>query len=171
VLELACGTGLWTQQLTATARRITAVDAAPEMLALNRERVDSPLVEYVRADLFTWRPDRRFDAVFFGFWLSHVPADRFEPFWGTVAESLAPGGRVFFVDSKYAPASTARDHRLGDPAAESVQRKLNDGREYRIVKVFYQPEDLQNRLQTLGWSAAVRETPNYFLYGEGLRNR
>ena len=169
VLELACGTGLWTQQLLATAGSITAVDAAPEMLALNRERVRSAAVRYVQADLFAWRPDRRFDAVFFGFWLSHVPQERFESFWNTVAESLRPGGRMFFVDSKYEPTSTARDHRLGDPEEGLARRKLNDGREFRIVKVFYKCGEVQKRLQGLGWAAAVRETPKYFLYGEGRR--
>jgi SAM-dependent methyltransferase len=168
ILELACGTGLWTQQLLAGGRRITAVDAAPEVLALNRERLNSPIVHYVQADLFTWRPEEKFDAVFFGFWLSHVPPARFEAFWRMVADSLKPGGRMFFVDSKFEPTSTARDHRLGDPGDGSVARRLNDGREYRIVKVFYKPADLQKRLAGLGWAANIQETPHYFLYGEGI---
>lgn len=169
VLELACGTGLWTRELAATARRLTAIDAAPEMLALNRVRTGSPAVRYVRADLFAWRPAERYDAVFFGFWLSHVPADRFGAFWETVAAALAPGGRFFFVDSKYDSTSTARDHTLGDPDEGTTRRKLDDGREYRIVKVFHRPEELRGRLQALGWEAAVRETPKYFIHGEGRR--
>src|SRR6266511_3494592 len=28
---------------------------------------------FIRADIFEWVPDRRYDVVFFGFWLSHVP--------------------------------------------------------------------------------------------------
>jgi SAM-dependent methyltransferase len=169
VLELACGTGLWTRELLPTARRVTAVDAAPEMLALNRERVQSARVEYIRADLFAWRPERRYDSVFFGFWLSHVPADRFERFWKQIADSLKTGGRFFFVDSKYYPASTARDHTLGNPDEETVRRKLNDGREFRIVKVFHRPRELQDRLQALGWKAVISETPNFFIYGKGRR--
>ncbi len=168
VLELACGTGLWTEPLLASARRITAVDAAPEVLALNHERVHSPAVRYIRADLFTWRPEERFDAVFFGFWLSHVPPEKFESFWRMVASALKPGGRVFFVDSKYEPTSTARDHRLGDPGEGMVNRRLSDGREFKVVKIFYQPEDLAGRLQSLGWTTRIHETPNYFIFGEGL---
>ncbi|MGB7540185.1 MAG: class I SAM-dependent methyltransferase [Anaerolineales bacterium] len=167
VLELACGTGLWTEQLLGSARRITAVDAAPETLALNRERLHSPAVQYIQADLFAWRPEERFDAVFFGFWLSHVPPARFEAFWQMVAGALKPGGRMFFVDSKYEPTSTARDHQLGDPGDASVVRRLNDGREFQIVKIFYPADDLSSRLRDLGWDARVRETPKYFLYGEG----
>jgi SAM-dependent methyltransferase len=170
VLELACGTGLWTQQLLETARRITAVDASPEALALNRERLKgSPAVRYVQADLFAWRPEKPFDVVFFGFWLSHVPAPQFEAFWRLVAGSLKPGGRLFFVDSKYEPTSTARDHRLGVPEEGSVLRRLNDGREFRIVKNFYRADSLQERLRTLGWIASIHETPRYFLFGEGKR--
>jgi ubiquinone/menaquinone biosynthesis C-methylase UbiE len=171
LLELACGTGLWTQQLVVSARRITAVDASPEVLELNRGRLNSPAVRYVRADLFTWRPEERFDCVFFGFWLSHVPPRNFSAFWDMVAESLNPGGRVFFIDSKHDPTSTARDHCLEDPAAKTVQRRLNDGREYRIVKVFYTPDGLQRRLHRLGWTVRIRETAHYFLYGEGTFHR
>ena len=44
-------------------------------------------------------------------------------------------------------------------------RKLNDGREFRVVKVFYAPEALQERLARSGWHAVVEQTPNFFLYG------
>ncbi len=101
VLELACGPGTWTAQLLRHARSLTAVDGAPEMLALARERVGSAEVRFIEADLFRWRPERRYDGVFFGFWLSHVPPERFEQFWELVADCLEPGGRVLFVDDAY----------------------------------------------------------------------
>ena len=41
VLELACGTGLWTRQLAARATHVTAVDASPEVIALNKARLDT----------------------------------------------------------------------------------------------------------------------------------
>ena len=67
ILELACGTGLWTRHLVPLAQHITAVDASPETLELNRRRVKSSILEYVEADLFTWRPRQQYDFVFFGF--------------------------------------------------------------------------------------------------------
>ncbi len=39
VLELACGTGLWTGELARYAERVVAVDAAPEVLEINRQRL------------------------------------------------------------------------------------------------------------------------------------
>lgn len=167
VLELACGTGLWTQQILAAARSVTAVDAAPEVLELNRQRLHSKKVRYIQTDIFAWRPEERFDIVFFGFWLSHVPAQRFEAFWRTVADALKPGGRFFFVDSKFDPTSAARDHTPVDPAQGEAFRRLNDGREFRVVKIFYTRGGLQERLRLLGWNITVSETPHYFIYGEG----
>jgi 2-polyprenyl-3-methyl-5-hydroxy-6-metoxy-1,4-benzoquinol methylase len=73
VLELAGGTGIWTKQLAQAAAELTVVDASPEMLGINRDRVRDPYVRYITADLFEWHPETVYDVVFFGFWLSHVP--------------------------------------------------------------------------------------------------
>lgn len=169
VLELACGTGLWTQQLLKHAAHITAVDAAAEVIALNRQRLQSPLVDYIQTDIFTWQPQETYDIVFFSFWLSHVPAPYFEPFWQMVARALKPGGRVFFVDSKYETTSTARDHPMGPGKDGLAMRRLKDGSEYQVVKIFYHPGPLMKKLQRAGWSATISETPSYFLYGEASR--
>ncbi len=169
VLELACGTGLWTQRLLNHARRITAVDASPEMLALSQQRIRSPQVRHVQADLFNWRPDGPYDVVFFSFWLSHVPPERFAAFWDMVASALASAGRVFFLDSLYEPTSTASDHQLSGRQATAASRRLNDGRVFEIVKVFHEPEDLRDQLAGLGWSAQVAGTEHYFLYGHATR--
>ena len=165
VLELACGTGLWTRHLAEKHSRVVAVDASPEAITINRSRVSSDVVEYVVADLFSWvPPSRQFDAVFFAFWLSHVPPARFETFWERVRAALKPGGTVFFVDSLLEQASTARDHDQID-ASGVVQRRLNDGREFRIVKVFYEPASLQRQLLDCGWRGWVRSSGRFFLYG------
>ncbi len=171
VLELACGTGLWTQRLARRADELTCVDASPEVIALNRERVGAERVEYVCADLFAWQPARHYDFVFFGFWLSHVPAGAFLPFWSMVARALAPGGRVFFVDSRNHPA--AREGGYADRPADRPsrsRRRLRDGREFEIVKIFHRPDELEAQLRALGWSAAVRGTATFFLHGLAARD-
>jgi demethylmenaquinone methyltransferase/2-methoxy-6-polyprenyl-1,4-benzoquinol methylase len=165
VLELAGGTGVWTGRLARAADDLTVVDASPEVLAINRARVGDAPVRYVEADLFAWRPDRRYDAAFFGFWLSHVPSERFEPFWRMLAEALRPGGRAFFVDNLAASASFP-----DEPAGpEQIVRELDDGRRFRIFKLYYQPAELAARLGRLGWRADVRATERYFLYGQASR--
>ena len=115
IVELACGTGIWTEYLLRFGGQITAVDAAPEVIALNRERTKSSTVRYLQADLFNWQPDKKYDVVFFAFWLSHVPPERFDGFWQVVAKSLKPGGRVFVIDSRFEQTSTAKNHTLEKP--------------------------------------------------------
>ena len=73
VLELACGTGIFTRELVRHARTLTAVDGSPRMLEINRQRVGDRSVTYVLADLFSWEPDRTYDEVF----AEGVPAPRF----------------------------------------------------------------------------------------------
>jgi ubiquinone/menaquinone biosynthesis C-methylase UbiE len=167
VLDLACGTGLWTERLVAHADRVTAVDGSPEMLALCRARVGEERVEYVQADLFEWEPERTYDVCFFGFWLSHVPDERFDAFWEKVRRALRPNGRVFFVDSSRHDLASAVDHKLSAPEDPTMLRRLADGREYRIVKQFYEPSVLRERLAGLGWSMEIDSTREFFVYGRG----
>ncbi len=173
ILELAPGTGLWTARLAPLADTVTAVDASPEMIAINRAKLAAipggDRVTYVLADLFAWTPDRRYDAVCFGFWISHVPDERLDPFLRTVAAALKPGGKVFFLDGQREPTSTAADHHLPPAGTQTMTRRLNDGREFQIVKNFYEPAALAARCAAAGLAVTVRETPTYFLYGVGSR--
>lgn len=167
--ELAAGTGLWTRWLAAVSSSVLAVDASAEVLTVNRARVRSEKVSFEVADLFAWEPRRDFDTVFFSFWLSHVPPERFEQFWDLVARALRPGGRAVFIDSLYTQTSTATDHQLEGPDSAGVTRRLDDGREFRIVKVFYEPASLAERLRDLGWDSDVKATGEFFLQGVARR--
>ena len=180
VLELACGTGWWTQQLAGSAKAVTALDASQEMLERCRARVEAaapgPLgaerVRYLRADLWDWTPDRRYDEVCFGFLLSHIPDARFDAFWALVGDALAPGGRVFFVDSavdSMREAAGPGGPRGPDEAPGIEIRELNDGRRFRIVKHYRQPEPLRARLAGIGWAFEVSRTAEFFVYGQGAR--
>jgi SAM-dependent methyltransferase len=167
VLELACGTGIWTRRLAAGATHLAAVDGSTEMLELNRARLPGAAVAYRQADLFTWEPqEAAYDVCFFGFWLSHVSERFFETFWEKVRRALVPDGRVFFVDSAGGDLSSGVDRKLPE-AGETMVRRLEDGREYRIVKRFYEPQALQDRLADLGWDVQVASTTEYFIYGQG----
>ncbi|NUP42256.1 MAG: class I SAM-dependent methyltransferase [Streptomyces sp.] len=161
VLEPACGTGQWTRLLAARARSVTAVDAAAEMLALARARTAAATVEFVEADLFAWQPPRRYDTVFFAFWLSHVPPARLPRFWNTVAESLAPGGKVIFIDD--GPDAAAAEVVLADHPVPTAVRRLDDGSKYRIVKVFHDVQALTSDLTALGWSVRIRPVARQFV--------
>ena len=74
ILELACGTALWTEQLARYDQTLTAIDTSSEVLALNRVRVRCGTVHDQQCDIFQWESAELYDFIFFGFWLSHVPS-------------------------------------------------------------------------------------------------
>lgn len=168
VLELAGGTGNWTRYLAGRARSVTVLDGSPEMIAINRARLeDAGLVErvsYREMDLFAWRPEREYDAVFFGFWLSHVPEERLARFWAAVAAALRPGGTLGIIDSRREPRSTSPDQPPPPEGTDVMTRRLNDGRTYQIVKRFDEPDELAARLARHGIEARAATTATHFLY-------
>ena len=164
ILELASGTGLWTVHLAPRAAKLVTVDISAESIAINRNAVANGRVEYIQADIFDWQPPGEFDYIFFAFWLSHVPASRFDGFWQMIEAATAPGGRVFFIDSLKTDKSTAHDHTAPENTGRAT-RKLNDGRQFEIIKIFYDPPRLEKDLRDRGWHGHVRTTDNFFMYG------
>lgn len=163
VLEIACGTGLWTEALARAVRTVTAIDAAPEMIDIARARVTAAHVRFEVADVFTWSAPERFDTVFFAFWLSHVPASRFEQFWRQLEGLVAGQGRVLFVD-EHPDVRGKEDYAAG--SEEIIHRRLGDGSEHRLIKVFIHPGQLQTWLHRLGWQSRIRRDGRDWVIGE-----
>lgn len=162
VLELASGTGFWTQILVGMAAQVTALDGSPEMIELARAR-DLPRATYERADLFTWQPDRQWDHVFFAHWLAHVPDERLAPFWDAVGRALRPHGTVQFID--VTPLERRIESGDVDARPDVVTRSLSDGRSFRIIKAFREVAELEERLRSLNWRTEIEEVHPGFIYG------
>jgi demethylmenaquinone methyltransferase/2-methoxy-6-polyprenyl-1,4-benzoquinol methylase len=165
VLELACGTGMTTKDLLRYATSLTALDGSPRMIERNREAVGDATVRYVLGDVFEWEPDRAYDAVVFSFWLSHVPDDRFDDFWTIVRGCLGPNGRVLFIDEDERGAVNEDVHIVDGVSV--ARRTLFDGRSFDIVKCFWNPAELEDRLRSIDWDIEVRAVGEGFLVGSG----
>jgi demethylmenaquinone methyltransferase/2-methoxy-6-polyprenyl-1,4-benzoquinol methylase len=163
VLEIACGTGLWTEALAGAAETVTAIDAAPEAVAIARERVSSTRVRFEVADVFSWTTAARFDVVFFSAWLSHVPMSLFDQFWLRLRRLLTEGGRVLFIDEHIDLRDKETYMTGGD---EIVERRLQDGSRYRVVKNFVDPDRLERRLRGIGWDCRIRRDGGDWVSGE-----
>jgi 2-polyprenyl-3-methyl-5-hydroxy-6-metoxy-1,4-benzoquinol methylase len=163
VLEIACGTGLWTEALAGWADAVTAMDAAPEAVAIARDRVRPANVSFEVADVFSWDPGTRFDVIFFSAWLSHVPVSRFGQFWQLLGSWLAGNGRVLFID-EHVDERGKEAYVAG--REEVVERRLADSSTFRVIKNFVDPEELELRLRRLGWDCAIRRDGNDWVYGE-----
>jgi demethylmenaquinone methyltransferase/2-methoxy-6-polyprenyl-1,4-benzoquinol methylase len=185
VLELAGGTGNWTRELAMLADSVTVVDASPEAVAIARAKVVGN-VSWLPDNIFSFRPAQHYDTVFFGFWLSHVPLERFQSFWQLVRDCLEVDGRVFFIDNadpRLARAVAPEQFGAGrwdvdetrvkgidsvtDLKTGVATRTAADGRSYDLVKVWWEPSELQSRLAALGWKVEVRTTEWAFIYGFG----
>jgi demethylmenaquinone methyltransferase/2-methoxy-6-polyprenyl-1,4-benzoquinol methylase len=163
VLEIACGTGLWTEALVGAADTVVAIDAAPEAIAIARNRVTPGNVTFQVADVFSWPTDGQFEVIFFSAWLSHVPMSRFGQFWRILRGLLAEDGRVLFIDEHV----DEREKEAYVPGAgEIVERHLQDGRKFRIVKNFVDPQALRDRLRDLGWDCQIHRDGNDWIRGE-----
>jgi len=104
-------------------------------------------------------PDRKVDALFCGGWLSHVLEHRLDEFLATCHRWLKPTGLFAFIDE--APVES------GTPIVDGRQlRRLRDGREFQVPKIYYEPERLRNALEAAGFGAVeIRTTSRYFVLG------
>jgi demethylmenaquinone methyltransferase/2-methoxy-6-polyprenyl-1,4-benzoquinol methylase len=164
IVELAAGTGWWSP-LLASKGELWLYDAAEAPLDRARDRL---LAHRLRAHIHVrdaWEePDRPVDGVFCGFWLSHVERERTAEFLALVRRWLKPGGTFAFIDSLPDPASSAADH--APPADDRSVRRLDDGREFTIVKVYREPAELEAALREAGFrDVAVRTTGRFFVLG------
>jgi len=171
VLELAAGSGNRTGRLLRAADGVTAVDAAPEMLDLLAAK--HPGVERIQADIFSWKPPQRYDNIYFGYWISHVPEALWDSFWDLVDRALVAGGRVWFMDNAHPDHSNRQltgERRIERPAESEVRtRRLRDGSEWTMVKRFWWPAELAADLGRLGWTAHIDHTDFAFIYGTARR--
>ncbi len=164
VLELACGNGLWTRFLAPRASGMVAVDSSPTMIARNRDWIQDDRVAYIEADLFGWDTNDRFDLIFGGFFLSHIPPDPWASFWSKVRGWLAPAGTIAFVDDCWAPDRPRSSDRVENGPDHAHVRRLDDAA-YTIVKRFFRPEELEAEFAQIGLAADVASTGEHFLFG------
>lgn len=135
------------------------------MLAIASARFGHERARFIQADVFRWEPDRRYDVVFFGLWLSHVPYERFTSFWSLVAGCLKPAGRVFLADDGYRTPDELVEGKpiLGHPPEAERRHRLphSEGP--------LRPGDLEQRLSRLGWDITITPTVGPFFWGAGGR--
>lgn len=165
VLEVACGTGYWTQVMAASAASITALDAADETLEIARaKRYPEGKVDFRRGDAYQL-PDfgRTHDAAFAGFWWSHVPLARLDAFLDGLTRAVAPGSVLAFLDNRYVEGSSTPISRRDGEGNTYQQRTLDDGSSHEVLKNFPGLEELRQRAAVRGHDVSVEEFEYYWV--------
>ena len=171
VIEVACGTGYWTQHIAPSARRVTAIDINEETLEIARAKRYPPgRVTFEVADVYALaaRQDG-YAGAFAGFWWSHIPVAGRRRFVEAMHRVLAPGAAVVILDNRYVPgSSTPISH--ADADGNSYQRRsLADGSQHVVLKNF--PTELELRAEIGGAATAIEyiELEYYWLLSYTLR--
>lgn len=149
VLELACGTGYWTQVMSRTAREITALDLSPEMIAQSRAKQFGCPVKLMAADMFGWQPPtERFDLVAVGFWISHQPRQEYDHFFALLHRCVRPTGSIWLMDNN-PPAEGATHNTAGTDQFGNHYKKrwLENGEEFKILKNYFSEQELRALLE------------------------
>jgi len=151
VLEVAAGTGYWTQFLAKESQSILAIDAVQETLDIAQQRISATHVIFLQADAYDLSSlPYDFDAAFAGFWLSHVPKQVLPQFIEQLHSSLKPRSKVLFLDNLFVRGSSSDIVHTDEFGNTYQNRKLVDGTQYQIIKNFLSEEELRDILQIKG---------------------
>jgi len=156
VLEVACGTGYWTQFIAPVAASVLAIDSAMETLRIAEQRVAARNVLFQVGDAYSLPRGRAFSAAFAGFWWSHVPLERQHAFLRGLNASLAPGACVVLLDNRFVEGSSTPIAERDSVGNTYQARTLADGSTHRVLKNF--PSEAE--LRALG-AAGLGESVDY----------
>lgn len=164
VLELACGTGYWTDVIAGSAAQVTALDLNEEVLAVARSKPNASKVSFVRGSAYEI-PDlgRRHDALFAGFWWSHVPLEKLDGFIADCLSAVAPGALIAFLDNRFVEGSSTPLARRDARGNAYQLRSLDDGSTHEVLKNFPSASELIQRASRHGWGAHVDLLEHYWL--------
>lgn len=164
VLEVAAGTGYWSEFIEPAAASLTLTDASLETLVIARNRIFGNAV-FVQADAYALHADLgSFNAAFAGFWLSHVPVGRRREFLAGLHRLLAPESVVVLIDNRFVEGRSTPVSESDPEGNTYQQRQLADGSCHRILKNFPGEAELRAMIEGLGEDAVYRETEHFWTF-------
>ena len=165
VLEIACGTGYWTQILACSAASVTAVDVNDEVLEIARAKPRvRENVEFRREDAYALPAfPRPFSGGLAGFWWSHVPKARLRSFLTGLHRAFAPGATMVFIDNAYVQGSSTPLSRRDADGNTYQRRSLSDGSTHEVLKNFPTEAELRQALHGLASNVKVGFLPYFWI--------
>lgn len=171
VLEVACGTGYWTQFIAREAARVYACDINEAVLEIAREKPIPPgRVSFFKADAVTLEgAPAGCDGAFAGFWWSHVKKAEILRFVESLAARLAPGSVVVVLDNRYAEGSSTPISRRDAEGNTYQMRTLASGEQYEVLKNFPTAEELTRAVEGVAREAHLESLHYYWLLAFTLK--
>lgn len=137
VLEIACGTGYWTQAISQAAKSITATDFNEEVLQIAHAKKYGCKVSFQKADAYNLSfPQNNFTTGLAAAWWSHLRKSEIKNFLSQFHRQFSSGALMVFMDNRFVPGSNTSISRMDDEGNTYQLRKLENGNEYEVLKNF-----------------------------------
>lgn len=166
VLEIACGTGYWTSEISKTAQSILATDINQSVMDLAQQRNYYCPVKFQVADALQLNCKEKYNAFFGGFIWSHLLLQDLDELLRNWNKLLLPQSKVIFIDSK-AVARTIHDSKRiaeRDAWGNTYQlRQLADGSQHKVLKNFPKRDFLENKLSSIGSNFKWIDLDHYWI--------
>jgi len=143
VLEVACGTGYWTQKIATNAAKILAVDYGETVLRIAQAKSFPESVTFIQDDAYLLdKVTEKSEVGFANFWISHVPKARLNRFFSAFHSKLSEGATIFFADN--VPVKGIGGDLIQEEGEVDTYklRQLKDGSSHRVIKNYYSDEEL-----------------------------
>jgi protein-L-isoaspartate O-methyltransferase len=143
VLEIAAGSGYWTELVATSASRVLATDANEKLVEIIRHRLGHlPNLDCMTADAYSLSGIHdRFSAACAQYWWSHMPKQKVGTFLTSLHSKLLPGALVFFCDDlRYEHNHWTR--RIDEHGDIQEERSYPDGTRAETIKNFPTHEEL-----------------------------
>jgi demethylmenaquinone methyltransferase/2-methoxy-6-polyprenyl-1,4-benzoquinol methylase len=148
VLEIACGTGYWTQFISHEVRSILATDCSEEVIGFAKEK-EYPLgnASFLVDDAYSLsKISGEFNGGFCGFWWSHIPKARLSHFLDVFHSKLTTGTTILMIDNQYVKGNSTPITHIDDDGNSYQMRRLSDGSSYEVLKNFPSEKELLNAI-------------------------
>ncbi len=165
VLEIACGTGYWTQFIAREAAMVHACDINDAVLEIARDKpIPRGRVHFFKADAVSLEGvPAGCDAAFAGFWWSHVRKSDLAKFVRNLAGRLEPRSLVLILDNHYVEGSSTGISRRDAEGNTYQLRRLASGEEHEVLKNFPAPEELADAVRPVAHEAHFESLTYYWL--------
>ncbi len=165
VLEIAAGTGYWTQFIASRANSILATDAIVETL----DQISIPhlnrLVQVKVVDAYSLNKiSGDYNGFFAGLWISHVPRQRLHEFLLGLHELTPSGAIVLFIDNSSVQCKRLPVTHTDTQGNTYQDRELDDGSLHRVLKNFPTENELMDATKEFAINQKYLGLENFWLF-------
>ena len=138
IIEIACGTGFWTQKLARTCESILAIDINKSVIEIAQQKNYSKHnVKFEVQDLIQLgNRGQKLEGLFGGFIWSHIKKEEIQTFLTICLHQISHSSELIFIDNKYVAGSSTPISRMDERGNKFQKRVLRSGEEFEVVKNF-----------------------------------